>query len=85
MLPAEQNKNGRVTRAILATKLDALNDKVDEYRAEVNEWRGDTETRVRALELEQAQQKERWRNTTGILGALQFVGSAIAAAIGLSK
>jgi len=78
-----------VTTDVLSVQIDALDKKVDALNGKVDSYHDDLcksaearEQRLRAVELAQTQQAERLRNVTGILGALNFVTGAIAAAVG---
>lgn len=75
--------NGRVTMAILATKLDALTEEVRSYHEMLCGRMDDHEHRIRAVEMQTASIAERQRTTTGILAALQLIGSTVAAWLGV--
>jgi hypothetical protein len=87
-------ENGRVSNAILATKLDALYAEVRgsfvklERRIDFLEEKVDV--RISAVEDQGhangtniARLDERQKATTGILGAMTAIGSAVAAALGV--
>ena len=91
--PQYDSGNGRVTNAILSTKLDELtrevrrqSDKIDSkfaFLEEKLEMRVDeVANRCRDNTTQIARIDERQKAATGILGALSFVGSSIAATIG---
>jgi hypothetical protein len=65
--------NGRVTNAILATKLDIMHDDIQEVCARLNS----NEKRIRAVEQEQVRQSER----IGIFGMINAGWSVAVAAV----
>ena len=91
--PQYDSGNGRVTNAIISTKLDELTREVRK-QGEVNERRfnfleekldirvDEVANRCRENTTQIARIDERQKAATGILGALSFVGSSIAATIG---
>ena len=86
----ENNGNGRVTMAVLATKLETYRDEVRSYRdesmriyEELKRKHEDHDDRIRDLEVETAQMRERQRTSTGLLAALQLIGSAVATWLGV--
>ena len=79
----ENNGNGRVTMAVLATKLDALTDEVRGYHEMLCERVDDHEQRIRVTEVEIAQIGERQRISTGILATLQVIIGAVATWLGV--
>lgn len=91
--PPYNQQNGRVTNAILSTKLDALTEEVramclkTERRItnleEKHDIRlGTLEAHCHENENQISRLDERQKATTSVLGGLTFIGSAIAAAIG---
>jgi len=84
-MPVDES-NGRVTNAILATKLDALIDMV--HRQLVDGDKRDS--RISVLERCEAVNEQKWDNhkdlhtrERGLLGVGSFVGSLIAGVIGV--
>lgn len=86
MTESRTDQNGRVTNAILATKLDALTDMVRRQLEEADK----REMRLATLERCEAVNQQRWQShgelhtrERGLLGVGSFVGSLIAGAIGV--
>jgi len=91
--PRDNDGNHRVTNAILSTKLDRLTQdvqdmcgKMDRRMAQLEELlhveTSDLRARCQENATQVARLDERQKATTGIMGGLTFVFSAIAAAIG---
>ncbi len=84
----EDNGNGRVTLAVLGTKLDALSTKLDTICAQ----RIEDDRRFRTIEEWNTTSRERWRThetehtrieaKSKIGDWVAYIGAAIAAAIG---
>lgn len=85
--------NGRVTLAVLASKLDSVSAEIKRFSEhterriafleEKTSYRlDDVDIRCHTLTANIARLEERQKSTTGILGALTIIGSSIAAAIG---
>lgn len=85
--------NGHVTNAVLSTKLDSLTEEVRrlglkmDHRFAFLEEKADIRTGAVEAACHQnqtqiARLEERQKATTGILGGLTFVASAIAGAVG---
>ena len=94
--PPYSESNGRVTNAILSTKLDALTEEVRAlcvktdrriaYLEEKHDIRlGTLEAHCHENENQISRLDERQKAWTGILGALTIVGTAIGSAFGLVK
>ena len=86
------NSNGRVTNAILGTKLDSAIEKLDrlDRRVQFLEEKMDVDLHEqRAMCGENASQiarlEERQKAWTGILGALTLIGTTIGSAFGFVK
>lgn len=87
----DSTPNGRVTLAVLQNDILHLTRQVERWYDEEQAWRAQESKRLQRLEecmdeLYQrvARNEERLKATTGVLGALQVILAAIAAAIGVS-
>lgn len=82
----QDDSNGRVTNAILATKLDALTEMV---RRQIDD--GDKrDSRIALLETCEAVNRQKWQNhgdlhkrERGLLGTISLIGNVIAGTIGV--
>jgi len=75
------NTNGRVTNAVLSTKLDSLIEKVDEYHKDHDAL----EKRVRVNETDVAKIKERLNLFAGVQAGLSLAFSVVAGWFGAQK
>ena len=96
MTPPYDSSNGRVTNAILSTKLDALTievqrlcEKTDRriaYLEEKHDIRiGTLDAHCQDLDTKVARLDERQKAWTGILGAMTMIGTTIGSAFGFLK
>lgn len=77
------DENGRVTMAVLATRLDALTEEIRRLRQDVCDRLDDHEARLRDTERRVVAQEQRLGLFTGSLFVLQVIGSAIASWLGM--
>ena len=83
MAPDPTNSNGRVTMAVLGTKMDFLTQLFEAHIETDTKSRENHEERILANTLKVAVLDQRMKLITGALVGLQVIGSTIAAFLGV--